>query len=418
MCGSIGRISAAFLMILAACAPDAAPNVPASAWVPEKTQSVVTEPSTGPWSRIIEGKTGPGSLYALYIPRTWNGDAVYYAHGIRFLDSAVDLRDQDQFFAIRDALGARGFAVAWSSYSENGFAIKDGVQRTHQLRGLLSAQLDVPPARHFIVSHSLGSAVALQMVQQFPSQYNGALLMCGLVGGSSLQVQYAGHVRALFDTYFPGRIPGDVVRVPEGTDVTLQDVIAAVMSNPVGLFAIASMRETPLPYVPAGNVMDPTSLAFQTLVGSLYGQLRFQTKLANNVTELAHGSAFENARTQYAVGTPLLPPANLAPLVNLANASVTRYTMAPPAENFIENYFTSTGNIDIPLLTLHNRWDPGVPAFHEDSLKKKIEAAGKASNLLQRLDTSYGHCALPANLVVSNFDDLVNWVTTGIKPAS
>jgi pimeloyl-ACP methyl ester carboxylesterase len=267
------------------------------------------------------------------------------------------------------------------------------------------------------MSHSLGSGVALQMVQQFPDQYDGALLMCGIVGGSRVQVQYAGHVRALFDAFFPGMIPGSVIQVPPGTTVTLQQVIAAVSSNPAALYAIASMVQTPLPHVP-GNVFDPSSAAFQTLVGSLYGQLRFQTQLANNVTELAHGSPFDNASTQYALGVPLLPPASLAPLVAFLNATVERYTIAPPAEDYLDNYFTSTGNLQMPVLTLHNRWDPGVPAFHEDSLAQRAADAGKTANLLQRLDNSFGHCALTANLAVSSFDDLVNWVATGTKPAS
>ena len=41
----------------------------------------VTTPGTGPWARVVEGETGPGSLYALYIPTNWNGDAIYYAMG-------------------------------------------------------------------------------------------------------------------------------------------------------------------------------------------------------------------------------------------------------------------------------------------------------------------------------------------------
>lgn len=94
-------LTAACVILLAACTPDAVPSGPRTATAPA-VASVVTEPTTGPWARIVEGETGPGSQYALYVPRSWNGDAVYYAHGIRFLETAVDLRDQDQFYAIRE----------------------------------------------------------------------------------------------------------------------------------------------------------------------------------------------------------------------------------------------------------------------------------------------------------------------------
>jgi pimeloyl-ACP methyl ester carboxylesterase len=164
--------------------------------------AVVTLPGTGPWERIVEGETGPGSLYAIYVPQQWNGDAVYYAHGFRDAAQPVDLRDQDQFYAVRDALGAEGYAVAYSSYSENGFAIKDGAQRTHQLRGLLAAQLGGSPTRNFLAGHSLGGGVGLSLAESFSDQYDGALLMCGMVGGTQPETQYLGHVRALFDYFY------------------------------------------------------------------------------------------------------------------------------------------------------------------------------------------------------------------------
>jgi len=37
---------------------------------------------------------------------------------------------------------------------------------------------------------------------------------------------------------------------------------------------------------------------------------------------------------------------------------------------------------------------------------------------LQRAVPSYGHCNFSTPLVVSSFQTLANWVTTGVKPAS
>jgi pimeloyl-ACP methyl ester carboxylesterase len=281
----------------------------------------------GPWARIIEGRTGPGSLYAIYVPSDWNGDAIVYAHGFRDAASPVDLRDQDQLFVFRDRLGTLGYAVAYSSFDVNGFVVKNGAQRTHQLSGLLAAELKGKPDRTFLAGHSLGAGVALSLVEQFPNQYDGALLMCGIVGGSLLETQYLGHVRALFDYFYPGALPGDVVDVPAGIVVTLSQVIAAVQTNPLGLFTIASTAQTPLPFVPAGEVTDPSSVAFQTLLGSLFGALSFQVRGAGNLLELTHGhTPFDNSTTQYALGTPVLPAAVVGPLVAGANSGVARYS--------------------------------------------------------------------------------------------
>jgi pimeloyl-ACP methyl ester carboxylesterase len=402
---------------LAACsdAPPAGPDVAAQPQAAESSlsRSIVTEPADGPWSRIVEGTTGPGALYALYVPRDWNGDAVFYAHGFRDAESPVDLRDQDGLNTVRDQLGAMGYAVAYSSFSRNGFAVKDGAQRTHQLRGLLAAALGGQPARSFLAGHSLGGGIALSLAERYPDQYDGALLMCGMVGGSLVQTQYLGHVKALADAFFPGAFPGTVEGVPEGTVITIPQVAAAVQSNPAGLFAIASSAQAPLPFVPMGSLFDPGSTAFQTLVGSLWAGLSFHARGINDIVELTPGSSpFDNAGTVYALSSaPLLPPAALTQAMAFANANVTRYSADIQSANYLQRHFTPTGELGMPVLTIHNRWDPAVP-------RARATAAGATGNLLQRVENSYGHCAIAPATVVQAFADLTQWSATGTRPAN
>src|SRR5882672_3581759 len=150
---------------------DQSPVAPSLA--PEVGAARVTTPGTGPWMRVVEGETGPGSLYALSIPTNWNGDAIYYVHGIRPPLAPITLGDQDNFFEVRDALGAQGYAFAYSSFSENGLAIKDGAQRTHQLRAFLNSELPGKPQRNYLAGYSLGALVALDLSERFPGQYDG-----------------------------------------------------------------------------------------------------------------------------------------------------------------------------------------------------------------------------------------------------
>lgn len=406
--------------VVTACAEDTtAPNADVTLTPAESmTQATESLPPSGPWARIIEGETGPGSHYALFIPRYWNGDAISYAHGFRDGGTPIDLRDQDSFYAARDQLRAAGYAIAYSSFSANGFVVKDGAQRTHQLRGLLAARLGSQPARNFAMGHSLGGGIVLDLVQKFPDQYDGALMLCGMVGGSKLQTQYLGDVRALADVYFPGAFAGNAIGVPVGTVVTLGQVVGAVRSNPAGLFAIASMKQTPLPHVPVGSPLSLSSTAFQTLVGSLFGAVSFHARGINNVVDLVHGaSPYGNVGTTYELGsTPLLPPEALAPAVAAANAYVTRYTLDNSASNYLDKYYTSTGALAVPVLTVHNTWDPAVPLFHETALKARVDAAGASSMLLQRQIPTFGHCAIPASTVVSAFNDLAGWASTGVRP--
>jgi len=409
---------AAAALTLAACTDPteiASPRSPDTA-----NRSTVTLTGTGPWARIVEGETGPGSQYAIYVPQDWNGDAIYYAHGFRDVAQPVDLRNQDEFYAVREALGAEGYAFAYSSYSANGFALKDGAQRTYQLRGLLAAQMGGSPVRSYLVGHSLGAGVGLSLAEAFPGEYDGALLMCGIVGGTLPETQYLSHVRALFDYFYPGVLPGDVITVPPGTTITLPQLIAAVSSNPMGLFAIASTQQTPLPWAPIGNPLDPSSTAFQTMLGSLYGPLVFQLRAAENVKALTHGfSPFDNEETTYgASAAAVLPSPLLTPLLAGANAGVKRYVMPPAAEKYLSQNFTPTGDLRIPVLTVHNTWDPVVPdGIHEPRLLQLAGSMGATGNLLQRKYPAYGHCAIPASETLRGFHDLASWVTTGTKPS-
>jgi len=402
---------------------------------PQVAAARVTTPGSGPWAKIVEGETGPGSLYALYIPEHWNGDAIYYAHGIRPPLAPITLDDQDNFFAVRDALGAQGYAFAYSSFSENGLAVKDGAQRTHQLRGLLNSELSAQPRRNYLAGYSLGALSALELGERFPGQYDGVLAMCGMVGGTPRELKYVGDVRALFDYYYPGVLPGNVISV-RGPPPTIPEVQALVIGAitptvanpraPLGMFAIASTAQTPLAYAPIGSLGNPSSTAFQSLVGSLITALYYQLLGTQDVLDRTHGhSPYDNRMTVYTIGTPAVPDPALVPLItsmiagsNAPNVGVTRYDMPSDAQNYIERNYVPTGNLTIPVVSVHNFWDPLVPFFHEQALAGIVASAGTSSMLLQRGVPNYGHCNFPTSLVVGSFQTLVGWVTTGVKPAS
>lgn len=390
--------------------------------------AVVTEPASGTWAKIVEGETGPGSLYALYVPRNWNGEIVYYAHGVRppVPYAPISLADQDNFFAVRDALGAQGYAFAYSSFSENGLAVKDGAQRTHQLRGIVNSQLPEKPTRSYLAGYSLGALIALEVAEKYPTQYDGVLAMCGMVGGTPRELQYVGDVRALFDVYYPGVLPGNVISVPT-PPLSIPEVqalvVQAITRNPLGLYAIASTAQTPLAYAPIGNIGDPSSPAFQSLVGSLVTALYYQLLGTPDVVDRTHGqSPYDNRNTIYTMGTAVVPIAGLTPVIQgmiaASNQSVARYDITPAAQNYLEKNYVPSGNLQIPVVSVHNFWDPLVPFFHEATLAQTVAAAGASSMLLQRGVPNYGHCNFPTPLVVSSFQTLTNWVSTGNKPAS
>jgi hypothetical protein len=81
----------------------------------------------------------------------------------------------------------------------------------------------------------------------------------------------------------------------------------------------------------------------------------------------------------------------------------------------MEHYYTPSGELHIPVLTLHKTRDPLVPIFHEDSYADKVLGAGASDYFLRRTVNGFGHCGFPADEMLA-FSALVQWVQTGVKP--
>ena len=358
------------------------------------------------WANQITGTTADGAQYAVYVPAAWNGDVVFYAHGVIPPQAPVILpvpdQNWDDIASLRDALGQAGFAIAYSSFGENGYAIKDGIQRTHQLRGIFTAKVG-RPNRSFLVGHSLGSQVVQALAETYPDQYSGALAMCGVLGGTQLQTDYVGHTRALFDAFYPGVLPGNAMSMPDNIDPVNQIQIPAFLAiqanpGPVGLIAFANQVQL------AGN--NPTEW-----VTSLLNALVYHALGVNDLLSRTHGHVlFDNSTTQY--NSAAFPDVYYA----AANQNVMRFTATPDAMAWLANNYEPTGNLRIPMITLHQQRDRLVPFRHEAAYLAKVTAAGKTANLLQRSQNDYGHCELGTAAMMQSFNDLVSWVNTGVKP--
>src|SRR5213076_2249145 len=191
--------------------------------------------------REVVGVDTNGAQFALFLPYHWNGDLAVYAHG--FIDPAASIALPDAapvdvapwVVELRERLLQAGYAVAYSSFSENGWAVSDGAQRTRELRPLFSYYFPTPN-RTFVIGRSLGALTTMLLVEKYAIEssgisvlgiisiglgservLDGALALCGPVGGGRKQTDYVAHTRALFDFFYPigvdGNpvIPGDVL---------------------------------------------------------------------------------------------------------------------------------------------------------------------------------------------------------------
>ena len=347
---------------------------------------------------VIDGRLGPGALYRLVRPPNWNGNLVLYAHG--YISTGEEVSLPAEAGIIIPLLSSQGFAVAFSSYSENGWAVKDGVQRTHQLLGIFTSKFG-QPTRVYISGASMGGLIAIELAEKYPGEFAGALPTCATAGGALRQVDYLANVRVLFDLFYPHVLPGDAGHVPGDIDV-IQEIIVpatAALANPAGAGTIASIVQTPVPF---SNLPE--------LIQSVVTALALHAGGFEDLIDRTHGHAFFDNRTT--VYTGALPQAAL----DIINATVQRFDASPRALQYLDRNYEPTGDLRIPMLMLSVSRDPEVPRLHPLAYLNAVTATGSSDLLVQREINRYGHCNFTPAELAAGFTDLVRWVELGIKP--
>ncbi len=370
---------------------------------PGQLVSAVQAKMTGP--QALEGTIGPGALYGLYLPESWNGDLVLIAHGYcGFLPSqnsaeACFPTTDPSAVALRDLLLAQGFGVAWSSFSDWGLVIKDGAIRTAQLQGLFTSQLG-RPAHTYLVGISLGAASVMHLAESTPGRFDGVVPICGIVGGLEFQLSHYWHLRALVDYYYPGVVPDRLMSSSEFMATVMPGLAGGIFGNLAKAAGVAAIDQIELAYNPA----NPSEL-----LQSIMLPVMFQThdRFAGGLIEALHGhNFFDNSTVQYS-GSP-----DDAAL----NAGVTRSVADPDARNLLRSWYEPTGGLRIPMLSLHNTRDPVVPFAHEARYAGLVAANGDPELLVLRQPVRFGHCAFSAAEEAQAVFDLATWVTSGVKP--
>jgi hypothetical protein len=84
--------------------------------------------------------------------------------------------------------------------------------------------------------------------------------------------------------------------------------------------------------------------------------------------------------------------------------------------NGLSNITPTTGNLKIPMLTLHTLGDLFVPFHMEQEYARRVAANNASHLLVQRATRDFGHCSFTGPELVRTFVDLVTWVQAGVKP--
>jgi pimeloyl-ACP methyl ester carboxylesterase len=352
-----------------------------------------------------------GAGFRIEVPSNWNGDLVLYAHGFRgSAPEALELTVSNP--RIREYLITHGFAWAASSYSKNGYDVKQGVKDTHALgtrfRGLFGN-----PRRTYITGHSMGGHVTGVAIEQYPQVYAGALPMCGVMGDSELFdffLDFGVVAQALAGV--PAEFP-----VPDDFMTNVVPVVKAAL-GPAFPFALNAQGQALAAVTQnlTGGSRPLFDLAFLFWNGLVPGDFLFGLHASGTGTlGVAPGNVSGNVDTVYQFDSdPTLTPAE-----RVLNEVVLRVAEDPQGRhpNGLADIPPVLGNIRIPVVSIHTIGDLFVPFSMEQIYARRVDAHGGSDLLVARAIRDVRHCGFLVQEEAAAFADLVKWVETGAKPA-
>jgi len=356
-----------------------------------------------PWPPICQEGSLPShdpqypadQLILICIPPNWNGQLVMYAHGyvpgqLPLALPVTELFLPDGTFVPNMVL-SQGFAFATTSYHKNGYAVEQARKDLNDLIRHFKTQVQPGSLQKvFLIGASEGGEIAALMIEHFPDKYAGALALCGPIGGGPYQVQYLSDFRAVFDYFFPDVFPFGVKDTPENAYLNwpayMQTIAFAIATNSAATAQLYNVSGAAL------DPQDPTS-AVKTAVSILF----YNIWGTNDLIATAGGMPYDNRGTVY------FGSFNDTAL----NAGVERVQSDGRARAYMRRFYQTTGELQHPLVTLHNTLDPVVPFQHEVIYGGLAAQAGSSSFLTVIPVARYGHCNFNIQEVGAAFGLLV-----------
>jgi pimeloyl-ACP methyl ester carboxylesterase len=392
----------------------------------------VTSRETDAFGVVHEkGVLGPGALYEIWVPPYWqlgHRGLMMYAHGYANPSQPVALPSIPE--DLQALLLSKGYAIAYSSYSQNGWAVKDGAIRMRQLRGYFAGAYG-EPSKALLVGASEGALISIMLAERNPELFGGALLIGGPIGGASMEVDYIYNLRILFDYFFrTPRESDELAFIASQTSGPLVDLapVASDLAEALGDGALDAHPIDSLYLSPDGatfaanvtplimalfsvNPLEPneaSALAAMTVDGKpLFNwlpsspeeqALQLALTLATGLWYNIYGTEDMLGRTHGHVpvdNTGSVYVSMLDPSAPLLISGVERLNSSPDALNYLEHWYQPTGRLSIPVFVLHTSLDPIVPVSHAYAYQQLAAAQGSSAFLTVVPPLPFfGHCQI------------------------
>src|SRR6185437_10918527 len=143
---------------------------------PRVASSCITAGSTNTLKPVIDGANN-----LIQVPAKWNGTLLLYSHGYAFVGNPLTAADASDPLTSA-ALLQQGYALAGSSYSQNGWALQQAFHDQIAVLDYFDATCG-QPVRTIPWGDSLGGIITAGLVQLYPNRFAGAVPLCGVLAG-------------------------------------------------------------------------------------------------------------------------------------------------------------------------------------------------------------------------------------------
>jgi hypothetical protein len=354
------------------------------------------------------GRDANGAYYTMAVPKRWNRSLVVFAHG------GPDMATQEtsSFADLADwaVMVDEGYAWAGSSYRRGGYGVRMAAADTENVRRLFVSRFG-RPARTYLHGQSFGGNVAAKVAETYarqPGAYDGVLLTSGLLAGGSRGYNHRVDLRAVYQ-YYCRNLPRPSETqyplwqgLPPDSTLTPEDVLARVQEC-TGFDSDPAER-TPTQQRNLDDILAVTRIPARTLdTNMLYATFLFQDIVTKR---LGGRNPFSNRGVRYTGSHD----------DKALNAGVQRFSADPSARRDLSYDGDLTGQISLPVLTMHAIGDPSVFVEHEAAYRATVRNAGRDKFLVQTFTTESEHGGLSNAEYANSIAALNTWVTSGRKP--
>jgi pimeloyl-ACP methyl ester carboxylesterase len=378
--------------------------------------------------RKLTGTLPDGATYLIQVPSNWNGTLFLYSHG--YVIPGAPNPAQDVGDPITGAwMLHHGYALAGSSYANGGWDISDALPDQIATLDAFGQRVGTP-TQTIAWGHSLGGMITAGLIQNYPSRFNGALPMCGVLSGGVATWNTALDAEFAFQQLIDPSV--SVVNITNPGANLLSALTAAGKAQKTAkgrarLALSAALADTPGWFTPLSKQPGPADYKAQEANQYEWATqvtFPFAFELRADLEARAGGNPSWNTGVNYF--RDLLKSADLQEVLSLYHAAglslnqdlaklaaAPRVSADPAATTYLENNITYNGQLSMPVLTMHTVGDGLVVPENEQAYSSVVAKAGDSALLRQIYVNRAGHCAFTPAETITAAKTLLNRISTG-----